>query len=342
MPAMQKKDFSFDLPENLIAQYPTEQRTASRLLCMARKTGVIQDRQFTDFVDLLQPNDLLVMNNTRVIPARLHGKKTTGGNVEVLIERLLDENKVLAFVRASKSPKVASSIVFSENVSATMLDKHDGLFELQFNEQENLLETLENLGEVPLPPYMVRQVTENDKQRYQTVFAQHPGAVAAPTAGLHFDENILQQIRVKGVDTAYVTLHVGAGTFQPMRVDNILEHKMHKEWIDVPAITCEKITKIKANGGRVVAVGTTVVRSLESSAKQGKLKPFCGETNIFIYPGYEFNVVDALLTNFHLPESTLLMLVSAFAGKDHVLNAYQHAIEKQYRFYSYGDAMFIQ
>jgi len=330
------------LPNELIAKFPTEQRTSSRLLCLNKENGEIADRHFLDVIDLLNQNDLLVLNNTRVIPARLYGKKTTGGAVEVLIERILDEQRVLAFVRASKSPKPGNVIRFAKNISATVVDKQDGLFELEFIAGLNLLDTLEQLGEMPLPPYMEREVRDSDKSRYQTVFAEHPGAVAAPTAGLHFDENSLQTIKQKGVDTAYVTLHVGAGTFQPMRVENILEHKMHNERIDVPQETIDKILATKDRGGRVVAVGTTVVRSLESMIREtGSLQAFSGETDIFIYPGYEFKVVDVLITNFHLPESTLIMLVSAFAGKENVLKAYQHAIENKYRFYSYGDAMFI-
>ncbi len=339
---MQKKEFSFTLPNELIAKFPTEQRTSSRLLCLNKENGEIDDRQFLDVIDLLNQNDLLVLNNTRVIPARLYGKKTTGGAVEVLIERILDEQRVLAFVRASKSPKPGSVIRFAKNISATVVDKQVGLFELEFIAGLNLLDTLEQLGEMPLPPYMEREVRDSDKARYQTVFAEHPGAVAAPTAGLHFDENSLQILKQKGIDIAYVTLHVGAGTFQPMRVDNIFEHKMHNERIDVPQQTIDKILAAKERGGRIVAVGTTVVRSLESVIREtGSLKPFSGETDIFIYPGYEFKVVDALITNFHLPESTLIMLVSAFAGKENVFKAYQHAIENKYRFYSYGDAMFI-
>jgi len=342
MPAMQKKEFSFTLPDELIAKFPVEQRTSSRLLCLNKNNGEITDSQFSRFPYLLKENDLLVMNNTRVIPARLYGKKSTGGAVEVLIERIMSDHRVLAFVRASKSPKAGAKIIFTEDVAATVVAKDDGLFELAFADGVNLLDTLERLGEMPLPPYMNREAAENDKSRYQTVFAKHPGAVAAPTAGLHFDDKILHEIKEKGVDTAYVTLHVGAGTFQPIRVDNILEHKMHSERIDVDQETIDKIIAAKARGGRIVAVGTTVVRSLESVIReQGELKPYAGETDIFIYPGYEFKVVDTLLTNFHLPESTLIMLVSAFAGKENVLGAYQHAIEERYRFYSYGDAMFI-
>ncbi|HFD32540.1 MAG TPA: tRNA preQ1(34) S-adenosylmethionine ribosyltransferase-isomerase QueA [Gammaproteobacteria bacterium] len=343
---MQKKDFSFTLPDSLIAQKPCDKRTDSRLLHINRKTSQIKDRLFTDILDLLQPGDLLVMNNTRVIPARLFGKKETGGAVEVLIERLLDEKRAMAFVRASKSPKVGSTIHFANDVTATVSGRDDGLFELAFNIDSDLLGVLEALGEIPLPPYMHRDATEYDKNRYQTVFAEHPGAVAAPTAGLHFDEDILSKIKAKGIDFSYVTLHVGAGTFQPIRVDNILEHKMHKERIDVSAETCQKINETRKNGGRIVAVGTTVVRSLESAAREGlseqdEILPFSGETDIFIYPGYQFQMIDALVTNFHLPESTLLMLVSAFASHSQIQQAYQHAIDEKYRFYSYGDAMFI-
>jgi len=339
---MQKTDFHFDLPQSLIAQYPTPERTASRLLYLNRQTGDIKDKCFTDVLDLLKAGDLLVMNNTRVIPARLHGKKQTGGVVEVLIERLLDDNHALAFVRASKSPKINSFLYFENEVSAEVVGRHEDLFELKFAGDKNLLSVLEDLGEIPLPPYMTRDTGEEDADRYQTVFAKHHGAVAAPTAGLHFDEALLEKVQEKGVNLAYVTLHVGAGTFKPMRVDNIFEHKMHKERIQVSAPVCEKILETKRNGGRVVAVGTTVVRSLESAALSGELKSIDDETNIFIYPGFEFKVVDALITNFHLSESTLLMLVSAFATKKQIFEAYSHAIEEKYRFFSYGDAMFIE
>jgi len=339
---MQKSDFHFDLPPSLIAQYPTPERTASRLLYLNRQTGDIKDKCFSNVLDLLKAGDLLVMNNTRVIPARLHGKKQTGGIVEVLIERLLDDNRALAFVRASKSPKVNSFLHFDAEVSAEVVGRHEDLFELKFIGDKTLLAVLEDLGEIPLPPYMTRDAGKEDADRYQTVFAKHHGAVAAPTAGLHFDEVLLEKVQEKGVSLAYVTLHVGAGTFKPMRVDNILEHKMHKERIEVSASVCEKILKTKKSGGRVVAVGTTVVRSLESAALNGELKPIDDETNIFIYPGFEFKVVDTLITNFHLSESTLLMLVSAFATKKQVFEAYSHAIEEKYRFFSYGDAMFIE
>lgn len=343
---MQKKDFSFTLPDSLIAQKPCDKRTDSALLHLSRDTGKITDRQFIDILDLLNPGDLLVMNNTRVIPARLFGKKETGGTVEVMIESVMDKNRAKAFVRASKSPKIGSTLVFSEGITATVTGRDEGLFELIFSGGRDLLDTLESLGEIPLPPYMHRDATEIDKTRYQTVFAEHSGAVAAPTAGLHFDEEMLTKIKDKGIECSFVTLHVGAGTFQPMRVDNILDHKMHKERIDVPQITCDKVNQTRRSGKRVIAVGTTVVRSLESAARlglstQGDLLPYAGETDIFIYPGYEFSIVDSLITNFHLPESTLLMLVSAFANREQIKQAYFHAIEAKYRFYSYGDAMFI-
>jgi len=338
---MQKTDFHFDLPEKLIAQYPTEERTASRLLYLNRESNVIQDKKFTDIVSLLEPDDLLVMNNTRVIAARLYGKKQTGGTVEILIERVLSENRALAFIRSSKSPRINSKLFFKNDVCAEVIGRHEDLFEIRFIGHKPLMSILDELGEIPLPPYMTRNPEREDQERYQTVFAKHQGAVAAPTAGLHFDEAILEKIESSGIETGFVTLHVGAGTFKPIRVDNILEHKMHHERVEVSPDICEKIIQTKAKGGRVVAVGTTVVRSLESAALSGSLKPFNEETNIFIYPGFRFNVVDALITNFHLSESTLLMLVCAFADKSQVMTAYSHAVNQEYRFFSYGDVMFI-
>ncbi|HFE38812.1 MAG TPA: tRNA preQ1(34) S-adenosylmethionine ribosyltransferase-isomerase QueA [Gammaproteobacteria bacterium] len=339
---MQKTDFQFDLPSSLIAQYPTASRTGSRLLHLNRKTNNIQDKGFADILRLLNPGDLLVMNNTRVIPARLYGKKDTGGKVEVLIERVLDRRKALAFVRASKSPKLNSRLNFNNNeVMAEIIARHGDLFELQFSPEQNLLDVLHDLGEIPLPPYMTRAAGAHDTARYQTVFAKYDGAVAAPTAGLHFDEKLMQEISRQGVNMAYVTLHVGAGTFMPVRVGNILEHKMHKERIEVTPAVCEQIRETRKNGGRVIAVGTTVVRSLESAALGGVLQAINEETDIFIYPGFKFNVVDALITNFHLSESTLLMLVCAFADRKQILDAYAHAVKEKYRFFSYGDAMFI-
>lgn len=339
---MQRQDFYFDLPEELIAQYPADQRSDSRLLVLDRETGEVFDHLFTDFVDMLRPNDLLVFNDTRVIPARLYGQKESGGKVEVLIERILDGQRALAHVRASKSPRVSSKIMLEGDKGVVITGRENDLFLLDFGAIDDLYDYLEEYGHMPLPPYIDRADEDTDLERYQTVYARRPGAVAAPTAGLHFDENILNRIKDKGIDTAFVTLHVGAGTFQPVRVDNILEHTMHSEYVEVSQEVCDRIKKTKANGGRVIAIGTTSVRSLESASQSGEIKSFKGDTDIFIYPGYEFKTVDAILTNFHLPESTLLMLVSAFAGTENVLDAYQYAIDEQYRFFSYGDAMFIR
>jgi S-adenosylmethionine:tRNA ribosyltransferase-isomerase len=347
---MQRSDFQFDLPTELIAQVPARQRRASRLLQLDGNSGEYQDLKFTDITTLLQPGDLLVMNNTRVIPARLLGEKDSGGKVEVLVERVLDETTVLAHVRASKSPKVGQRLHFSDSVHAVVTERRDALFVLEFHDddvpqtaapQTAVYDILEALGHMPLPPYIIRPDTEEDEERYQTVYAKHKGAVAAPTAGLHFDEALLESIEKQGVNLAYVTLHVGAGTFQPVRVDDLAEHKMHSEWMVLEQDVVDAVNQTRANGGRVVAVGTTAVRCLETAAQGGALKPFCGDTDIFITPGYRFNVVDALVTNFHLSESTLLMLVSAFAGYENIKRAYQHAIESRYRFFSYGDAMFL-
>jgi len=343
---MQRSDFQFDLPEELIAQVPAKERRASRLLQLDGKTGEYQDLNFTDITSLLQPGDLLVMNNTRVIPARLLGEKDSGGKVEVLVERVLDETTVLAHVRASKTPKVGRSLHFSDSVSALVKERQDALFVLEFHDSQTpqtaVYDILETLGHMPLPPYIERPDTDEDQERYQTVYAKHKGAVAAPTAGLHFDEALLDTLEKQGVKLAYVTLHVGAGTFQPVRVDDLAEHKMHSEWMVLEQDVVEAVEATRAKGGRVVAVGTTAVRCLETAALDGALKPFCGDTDIFITPGFEFNVVDVLITNFHLSESTLLMLVSAFAGYENIKRAYQHAIKERYRFFSYGDAMFLE
>lgn len=338
---MQRSDFHFDLPPGLIAQHPTADRTGSRLLCLDGNSDQMQDKQFIDLLDLLQAGDLLVFNDTRVIPARLFGNKESGGRVEVLIERLLDEKRVLAHVRASKSPKAGSRLLLEEHFQVEVLGRQGELFELLF--PGNAIELLEAWGRMPLPPYIEREAEAVDAERYQTVFsdADKKGAVAAPTAGLHFDQAMLEKVKAQGIATAYVTLHVGAGTFQPVRVDDISEHHMHSEYLEVGEETCNAIEQTRLRGGRVIAVGTTVVRSLESAARDGGLSPFSGETNIFITPGYQFQVVDAMLTNFHLPESTLLMLVCAFAGYDEVISAYKHAVQQRYRFFSYGDAMFV-
>jgi len=342
---MRRQDFHFDLPEELIAQFPTAERRDSRLLCLNGNSGQIRDMWFRDFPTQLQPGDLLVLNNTRVIPARLFGHKETGGQIEILVERLLDERHLLAHVRASKSPKPGSKLLLSDTVQASVLGREADLFRLRFDDSaqpgRSLLAILDELGHMPLPPYIQRDDQASDRERYQTVFARQPGAVAAPTAGLHFDTAMLDELTAQGIEQAYVTLHVGAGTFQPVRVDDIRQHHMHAEWIEVDQTVCDKVAATRQRGGRIVAVGTTSVRCLESAAQGGQLQPYTGDTNIFIYPGYQFQVVDALLTNFHLPESTLLMLVCAFAGYDNVLQAYRHAVEQRYRFFSYGDAMFL-
>ncbi|MDZ7802791.1 tRNA preQ1(34) S-adenosylmethionine ribosyltransferase-isomerase QueA [Thiohalophilus sp.] len=342
---MRRQDFHFDLPEELIAQVPAAQRRDSRLLCLEGATGEIADRQFVQLPDLLQAGDLLVMNDTRVIPARLFGRKATGGQVEVLVERLLDDTDLLAHVRASKSPKAGTTLHLSETVSATVLGREGDLFHLRLADRDDpqrpLLTILDELGHMPLPPYIRRADERVDRERYQTVFARRPGAVAAPTAGLHFDEAMLVQLAAQGIETAWVTLHVGAGTFQPVRVEEIHEHHMHAEWVEVNETVCQQVAQTRQRGGRVIAVGTTSVRCLESAARDGQLRPFTGDTDIFIYPGYEFQIVDGLITNFHLPESTLLMLVCAFAGYDNVMRAYRHAVEQRYRFFSYGDAMLL-
>lgn len=340
---MRVADFSFELPDELIARYPMAQRNASRLLTLDGNTGALGDRQFTELLEMINPGDLMVFNNTRVIPARMFGQKESGGKLEILVERMLDDKRILAHVRSSKSPKVDSLILLDGGYRMKMVARHDTLFELELLSELTILEVLEAVGHMPLPPYIDRPDEDADKERYQTVYNQTPGAVAAPTAGLHFDDAMLEALKAKGVNIAFVTLHVGAGTFQPVRVDTILEHKMHSEWANVPQDVVDLIAQTKAAGKRVVAVGTTSVRSLESAARasQGELKAFSGDTDIFIYPGYQFQIIDAMVTNFHLPESTLIMLVSAFAGFEPVMAAYQHAITQKYRFFSYGDAMFV-
>ncbi|PCD00880.1 tRNA preQ1(34) S-adenosylmethionine ribosyltransferase-isomerase QueA [Halopseudomonas pelagia] len=336
---MRVSDFQFDLPDRLIARHPLAERRASRLLCLDGPSGALEHRHFADLLDYLRPGDLMVFNNTRVIPARLFGRKESGGQLEVLVERVLDGRRVLAHVRSSKSPKPGSRIVLDDGTLATMLARHDALFELEF--AEDVLPLLERIGHMPLPPYIDRADEAADRERYQTVYAARAGAVAAPTAGLHFDQALLQAIADQGVETVQVTLHVGAGTFQPVRVERIEDHHMHSEWLEVSQNVVDAVRACKARGGRVIAVGTTSVRSLETAARSGEIEPFAGDTNIFIYPGRPFHVVDALVTNFHLPESTLLMLVSAFAGYAETMAAYRAAVDNEYRFFSYGDAMFI-
>jgi S-adenosylmethionine:tRNA ribosyltransferase-isomerase len=336
---MRVADFSFELPDSLIARHPLAERHGSRLLVLDGPSGALDHRQFIDLPGYLRPGDLMVFNNTRVIPARVFGQKASGGKLEILVERVLDSHSVLAHVRSSKSPKPGSMIMLDGGGEAEMVARHDALFELRFSEE--VLPLLERVGHMPLPPYIDRPDEGADRERYQTVYAERSGAVAAPTAGLHFDQPLLDTLKAKGVESAFVTLHVGAGTFQPVRVEKLEDHHMHKEWLEVSQAVVDAVQACKARGGRVVAVGTTSVRSLESAARDGELKPFSGDTDIFIFPGRPFHVVDALVTNFHLPESTLLMLVSAFAGYPQTIAAYQAAVANQYRFFSYGDAMFI-
>ena len=346
--ALRRQDFTYDLPPELIAQHPPGQRGDSRLLTLNGASGALADRRFGDLPKLLRPGDLLVFNDTRVIPARLFGRKASGGRIEILVERLLDPQRALVQIHASKAPKPGGHLLLDAGFTATVIARHADLFEIQVAADAPLLTLLEQHGRMPLPPYIHREPTGQDADRYQTIYARQPGAVAAPTAGLHFDELMLEQLRAKGVQIAFVTLHVGAGTFQPVRADKITEHHMHSEVMDLSAEVCDLVRETKAAGKRVIAVGTTSVRCLESAAQgfnnpehKGEIHPYQGETAIFIFPSYQFQVVDALITNFHLPESTLLMLVSALAGYQHTMNAYTQAVANQYRFFSYGDAMFV-
>ena len=338
---MKKSDFHYDLPPELIAQAPLPQRSASRLLVVPPAPAPFADRGIRDLPDLLQPGDLLVFNDTRVIPARLFGQKASGGRVEILIERLLPGNEALAQIGASKSPRPDSRIALDAGGEAEVLGRDGEFYHLRFHVPESLEAWLLHAGRLPLPPYIHREAGADDAERYQTVFAREVGAVAAPTAGLHFDDALLDALRARGIGFGHVTLHVGAGTFQPVRVDDLSEHRMHSEWLNVSAALIEEIRRTREAGGRVIAVGTTVVRALESALRDGELQPFAGETRIFILPGYRIRSVDMLLTNFHLPESTLLMLVSAFTGKERMFAAYEHAIRERYRFFSYGDAMLL-
>ncbi|AFP84864.1 tRNA preQ1(34) S-adenosylmethionine ribosyltransferase-isomerase QueA [secondary endosymbiont of Ctenarytaina eucalypti] len=342
---MRTADFSFTLPKNLIARYPRAQRSACRLLSLDAKTGTLVHGVFTDLLDKLACGDLLVFNNTRVIPARLFGNKVSGGKIEVLVERVLDNQRVLAHIRASRASKTGTVLLLGDDdrIPVTIVARHESFFELRCNSPDNFLTLLNDHGHIPLPPYIDRPDNNVDRELYQTVYAETPGAVAAPTAGLHFDEPLLSALRLKGVEMTCITLHIGSGTYQPVRVDQIEQHQMHAEYAEVPQEVVDAVLACKSRGNRVVAVGTTSVRSLESAAVGGggRLEPFFGDTRIFIYPGYYFLVIDAIITNFHLPESTLIMLVAAFAGYKHTLQGYRVAVEKAYRFFSYGDAMFI-
>jgi len=338
---VKKTDFDFELPPELIAQAPLAERSASRMLVLDVEAQSRQDRMFRDLPDYLRQGDLLVFNDTRVLPARLYGRKDTGGQVEILIERVTGAHEATVQLGVSKKPKEGGRIELADGSHAVVLGRDESFFRLRFESPDPLERLLLRLGEMPLPPYIERHADASDMERYQTVFAREPGAVAAPTAGLHFDDAMLATLRERGVQFGYVTLHVGAGTFQPVRADDIKDHQMHREWLNVGASLVEQIRRTRAAGGRVIAVGTTVVRALESAVRDGELQPFAGETQIFIFPGYRFSSIDGLLTNFHLPQSTLLMLVSALAGRDFMLASYRHAVEQKYRFFSYGDSMLI-
>ncbi len=338
---MRRDQFNFHLPSELIAQQPAPRRRDARLLCLDGNSGDCADRHITDVLSYARPGDLFVLNDTRVIPARLLGRKSTGGRVEILVERVLSDQEIVAHVKSNKAVKAGTLIKIADQYEGVVLGRDQDLFRLRFLSPQPIYEILDRVGHVPLPPYIDREDTASDRERYQTVYARHPGAVAAPTAGLHFDEQLLDQLTESGVQLGYVTLHVGAGTFLPMRSERIEDHEMHSENFAVSQRLCEQIERTRGSGNRVIAIGTTCVRALESAASTGVLRPICADTEIFIYPGYRFNVVDGLLTNFHLPESTLLMLVCAFAGRENVMAAYHHAVRKKYRFFSYGDAMWI-
>lgn len=339
---MKTQDFDFHLPEHLIAQHPTKERNASKLLYVNAAKNSIEDRHFIDLPSLVSANDLLIFNDTQVIKARLFGQKATGGAVEVMIERVINDAEAFALVRASRSPKIGSRLRLADQYEVEVTGRQDELFQLKFLNSPPIFDILEQYGSLPLPPYIKHTADETDASRYQTVYAKHAGAVAAPTAGLHFDDTMLDTLKNMGVQIAYVTLHVGAGTFQPVKVEEIAHHKMHSEIYHLPEETIQAIEACKSKGGKVTAIGTTVMRTLESAAQLGPLTAGHNETNIFITPGFEFKVVDRLLTNFHLPKSTLLMLVSAFAGIEHIKHAYQHAVAQEYRFFSYGDAMLLE
>ena len=334
---MKLSDFSFELPESLIAQFPTENRTDSRLLVSNKD---ILDDFFRNLGTYLDPGDLLVLNDTKVIPARLFGRKESGGKIEIMLERLVGNITALAMIRSSRSPKIGSLLELENKTKVVVKDKQEGIYLLQF-ECDDIDELLKGCGHIPLPPYISRNDIKEDQNRYQTVYANHSGAVAAPTAGLHFDKQLLSKLKKMNIDHTFVTLHVASGTFQPVKVDNIEEHQIHSEYFEINQNTADMINQTKKRGGKIIAVGTTSVRVLESSFKDGKVRAQKGDTQIFIYPGFNFNVVDRLITNFHLPKSSLLMLVSAFVGHEKMHEIYKHAIDKQYRFYSYGDSMLL-
>lgn len=339
---MRLSDFQFDLPPQLIARYPLPTRSESRLLCLGEAGSISEHLQFYNIIQLVNAGDLLVFNDTRVIPARLLGHKSTGGQVEVLAERVLDDHRMLAQVRASKPLRMGEFLFFAGKVELEVIDRRAQFYELRYNAQDGkILDVIESLGQVPLPPYLQRLPDENDRERYQTIYAKHDGSVAAPTAGLHFDDALLAALREKGVEMRYLTLHIGAGTFVPVRVEEVRTHKMHPEYLEVSAALCDKIRETKARGKRVIVVGTTSMRALETASQSGEIAPYQGETSIFIYPGYTFRCADVLITNLHLPASTLLMLVCAFGGHERVMCAYREAVAKEYRFYSYGDAMWV-
>jgi len=335
---MKLSDFDFDLPKSLIAQYPSSNRTDSKLLVLK---DIFIDSTFSQLGDFLRPHDLLVLNDTKVIPARLFGHKDSGGKVEVLIERLINDHEALVMIKSSRSPKIGSYVVFENKSRFKICDKNDGIYKVHF-ESDSTVNILNKIGHIPLPPYINRDDSKEDQSRYQTVYAKNDGAVAAPTAGLHFDKMLLSSLENQGINHTFLTLHVGAGTFKPVKVEDIESHKMHSEYCEISSETIDKIEQAKALGGRIIAVGTTAVRSLESATVNGKLKNQKGDTDIFIYPGFKFQIVDAMITNFHLPKSSLLMLVSAFIGYEEMFETYRHAIKEQYRFFSYGDAMLLE
>ena len=340
---MRVSEFSYELPRHLIAQYPAPLRSQSRLLVLDGATGEIEDRRFADLPSLLHPGDLLVFNDTRVIKARLYGQKASGGKVEILIERVQSRSRALAHVKPARAQRPATRITLEGGVAIVIAERRDDdLFVLDFEDDANVYEVMDKHGHMPLPPYIARPDDATDIARYQTVYSRPLGAIAAPTAGLHFDEPLLKAVERQGVERAFVTLHVGAATFLPVRVEHIEQHHMHSEYVEVSARTCAQVASAKARGSRIIAVGTTSVRALESAAAGGAMQPLASDTDIFIAPGFRFRMVDAMITNFHLPESTLLMLVCAFAGRERVLGAYRHAVRSRYRFYSYGDAMFVR